>query len=129
MKKTVAFITALVVSIIPFTQLYAAQHEISKELNYHIKITANDNNGVVPFSGSYLITQNNGAKLVKLNEVTPYELSTKSDIIAFMLIADHEVKFDLSVKNNGAEQPQLSATGSVIFAHKDAYGTGYIAGQ
>lgn len=111
---------------------FAGQSEIAAAPIYKVKIESKYPNVSVPFTGSYMIMQNNGSKISRLDNVTPYEIDAKGQDLGLMLMGmgngDSEVnKIKVTILVNG--ENKMSGEGLSVMAHESSNGDGFITAR
>src|SRR5690606_12648043 len=99
------------------------------EKTYVLRVTANEASAAIPFNATYMAITNQGTKVDKIKQTTPYEYAITANYIGVVLEIDHknpQIKVDIAEKQNNYEDVKLTGAGHAIFAHESVNGNGYI---
>jgi hypothetical protein len=111
---------AIMFSIIITGNAIAAKVYTTPSETFVIKITSLHNG--MPFATTLMESSNNGTKITKIDEVTPYETTIEANFFSIMAMTtgDSPIKIKVSVKKDNELSRIYSATASSIFAYNDS---------
>lgn len=122
MKNT--FVKAILLSTLSLSSInivnanQVTNHDLK---TYVLKITANDPNKVVPFSGSFMSVSDDNDVLTNIpNQITPSEIPIKAHFLATMIQSsdrNSEIKVEILENNDKGQQSILTGIGHSIVTH------------
>lgn len=129
MRLRTKFISLSLIYSLSMCSAFSAQLENAAAMTYKVKVEAKSPNVSIPFTGSYMIMQNNGSRISRLDNVTPYEFEAKGQDLGLMLMGlgngDGESnKVKVTILVNG--ENRMSGEGLSVMAHESSNGDGFV---
>ncbi len=113
---------------------FASSHNtyVAPQKIYILRITSQNKDIPMHFSGSYMIASNSGSKIANIEQMTPFEVTVKANFLGGMFIARDsgpDINVEVLERDSDGQHFRLSGTGSAEFAHIDTDGMAYITGR
>jgi hypothetical protein len=132
MKLRSKFVAMSLISSLSMSLAFAGQSDTATATNYKVKIESKTPGMAIPFSGSYMSMQSNGSKIMRLDNVTPYEFDASGQDLGLMLMSmgngSSEInKVKVTILVNG--ENRMSGEGISFLAHESSNGDGFITAR
>lgn len=129
MKLCSKFVAMSLISSLSMSLAFAGQSDTAAATSYKVKVESKSPGVSIPFTGSYMSMQSNGSKMIRLDNVTPYEFDAKGQDLGLMLMSmgngDSEInKVKVTILVNG--ENRMSGEGVSFLAHESSNGDGFI---